>query len=233
MINSGKHETVVENYLNMDLGSSKGISIPMETIAVTISTEYLLGDYVKGFISEIDMRTPLRGQQIALTEAELMEYLGYLLTVRCQYVRGEKVPWQELKLLWIPSFMQFVLSLIGEVEDREFGIKVVPFMDKESKLTLQKAITISEKLAVLQDDFDLVKDALPRTPVGNQSVMSSAVIGEYVRAYRKVEHPIYTYVAALLNMKLKEETALQSLYRFQYDDINFIHAALTVHRGIF
>lgn len=230
---STENRTVVDKYVNLDLGSGKMISIPMETVYVTINTKDLLGDFVRGFIRELTVRNPWRSEQITLTEGELLKYIEYLLTCRVKYVNGESVPWQQLKALWIPSFIQFILTMIGEVEDRDYGFRLMPAMNANSKLKFEDALATSQKLSTLADDFDMVKDAMPRSHEGNINVMSSAVIGEYVRSYRKTEHPVYTYVAAMLNLKLKEEAALSALYRFQYDDVNFIHTALSVTRSLF
>jgi hypothetical protein len=221
------------SYASIDLGNSKRISVPMETVIVEIDAHHLLNDYVRGFIREAASRNPWRAQQTELKERELMDYIDYLLTQRINYVNGNTVPWQSLKALWIPSFVQYALSLIGIVEDREYGIKLVPSMRAESKMKFSDAVVISDKLSLFDGEFDMVRDAMPRDTSGNTSVMSSAVIGDYVRSYRVTEHPIYTYVAAMLDLKLQQEAAFQSLYRFQYDDIAFIHTAISQVRKLY
>lgn len=86
---------------------------------------------------------------------------------------------------------------------------------------------------MLIDDLQIVQDGMPRSSDGNVDVMSTALIAGYVRSLKRVEHVAATYVTAFLGMKLKEEVAMQTLYRVQYDDIEFIATALTSQRGLY
>jgi len=67
---------------------------------------------------------------------------------------------------------------------------------------------------------------MPRNVEGNSEVMSTALIGMYVRAQHKV-NPLSTYVSAFMGLKLRQEATFQVLYRVKYDDIGFIQMALT------
>jgi len=221
------------SFENIDLGTPKPTSVPMEVIHVVVSTQNLLGDYSKAFIREAYRVNPLRAEQVALTCEELEDYCNYLLTQRVKSVAGDCSDFRKLKALYIPSWIQYNLSMIGEVTNRTMGLKMVPVMEEESQLTYNDALSISEKIGSFEDDLQIVQDAMPRSIEGNADVMSTAMIAGYIRAQRPVEHVAATYVTAFLGMKLREEIAMQVLYRVQYDDVAFIASALTTQKGLF
>lgn len=220
-------------FQDMDLGTAKPISVPMELVEIQISSADLVADYAKAFVSEAYRVNPRKAEQVKLTAEELLAYADFLLTQRVDCVKGVCKDFRRLKVLYIPSYLQYVLSMIGEFIDREMGLKFVPVMAKRSELTLKQAIAISEKVGSFIDDLQVVQDAMPRDPKGDKDVMSTALIAGYVRAYVKVDHPAATYVTAFLNMQLKKEAAFKALYRIQYDDYDFISMALTSQKGLY
>lgn len=219
-------------FSGLDLGSAKPISVPMETITVVIGTKNLMGNYAKAFIKEADRVNPLRLQQTQLTSDEMVAYSEYLLTKRIECVRGECTDFRKLKQLYIPVWIQYNLAMIGEVVIRDKGLRMVPVMEHPSEMTFEDALKISDKVGMLEDDLQMVKDAMPRKESGDPDVMTTALIAGYVRSMEKVEHVSSTYVTAFLGMKLREEAAMKILYRIQYDDLEFIATALSRERGI-
>lgn len=220
-------------FTNMDLGTGKPISVPMETIEVQVSVSDLVGDYAKAFVKEVWRVNPLRAEQVKLTEEEVLEYCNYLLTKRIEVVNDSCYDFRKLKNLYIPSYVQYVLSMIGRLVARQYGITMMPVMEETSAMTFEEAIIISDKIGAFENDLQIVIDAMPRTIDGNPDVMSTALIAGYVRSLKVLEHPSATYVTAFLDMKLKQETAFQALYRVQYDDIEFIATALTRAKGLY
>lgn len=220
-------------FSKLDLGSSKPTSIPQEIIHVTISEENLFGDYAKAFVAEAWRVNPLRAEQVALTESEVSSYVRYLVTQRVLCTKGECKEFRRLKALYIPVWIQYNLSMIGTVTLRSQGLKLVPEIQEESELTYNEALAISEKIGSFEDDLQIVQDAMPRSPEGDVDVMSTAMIADYVRALKPVEHVSATYVTAFMGMKLREEMGMKVLYRVQYDDVAFIQSALTTQKGLF
>lgn len=219
-------------FSNLDLGSAKPISVPMETITVMIGAQNLMGDYANAFIREAQRVNPGRLEQTKLTSAEMVSYSEYLLTKRVECVMGTCQDFRKLKQLYIPVWIQYNLSMIGEVVIREKGWKMVPVMENPSTMTFEEALAISDKIGMLEDDLQMVRDAMPRKETGDPDVMTTALIAGYVRSMEKVEHVSSTYVTAFLGMKLREEAAMKILYRVQYDDLEFIATALSRERGI-
>lgn len=217
----------------LDIGTAQPISVPVELVEVEVGVDDLIGRYAKAFVNEAHRVNPLRAEQIALTEDEVEKYCHYLLVQRVKTVQMDCPLFRKLKVMYIPSYVQYALAMIGRVDIREKGLQLVPVADDKDIMTYEEALEVSEKIGSLIDDLQIVQDAMPRDIHGNRDVMSCALCGGYVRSLEKVEHVSATYVAAYLGMKLRQEVAFQALYRVQYDDVEFIASALTTHKGLF
>lgn len=109
----------------------------------------------------------------------------------------------------------------------------MPVYKNDNVISFDEALVISEKISQFYDDLCIVQDAMPRDNTGNVDVMSTALIAGYMRSINPVTHVAATYVSAFLNMKLRQETAFQALYRVQYDDIGYIVSALSTQKGLY
>lgn len=218
-------------FQNLDLGTSAPTSIKMETVKVEVSTGDLIGDYAAAFVNECARKAPLTFDKVGLTKEEVLGYCGYLMTKRIETIELTCKDWRKLKVLYVPSFIQYVLSCIGEVTDYSKGLKFVPKLATQSDLTFEKAVEVSDKIAAFKEYVQLVRDAMPRSIEGDPDVMASAIIEGYVRSVEKVAHPAATYVTAFAAAKLAEECAFKSLYRIQYDDVDYIRHAMLSHIG--
>jgi hypothetical protein len=98
-------------------------------------------------------------------------------------------------------------------------------------MSYDEAVIISDKIGAFEEKLQMVRDAMPRGVAGDSEVMSCAIIESYVRSWKKVSHPSFTYVAAFLDAHLKNEIALKALYRIQYDDLEYIRAAMIANDG--
>lgn len=217
------------NFEGMVIGAAKPTAIPTEIIRVQMSATILLNNYAQAFVAEAARKNPLTFNVVKLTTQEMLDYVKYLLKKRIECVENTCKDYRLLKVLYIPSYIQYILSQIGEYFNREQGIKLIPTMsekDTKSIIKYEEAVAISDKIRAFEDDLQMVKDAMPRSVDGNADVMSCALIADYVRAQHKVEHVASTYVAAFAGFKLEEELAFKVLYRTQYDDIAFITSAL-------
>lgn len=220
------------NFMELDLGSAKPTSVPMEVINVKVEGD-LFGNYATAFVKEAWRKNPLRAEQVQLTAEEVDAYSRYLLTKRIESINGTCSDFRKLKALYIPAWIQYNLSMIGRVVIRDRGITLMPMEEQASQMTLEQAIEISEKIGMLEDDLQIVKDAMPRSEDGDLDVMSTAFIAGYMRSLNPVKHVASTYAAAFMGLKLKEEVAFATLYRVQYDDIQYIASALTTQRGLY
>lgn len=220
-------------FQNLDITSAKPISVPIETVEVEMSESNLFEGYAKAFVNEAYRVNPLRAEQVKLTQEEVLNYIKYLLVKRIETVNMNCPDFRKLKVLYIPVWIQYNLSMIGEVTIRDKGLKLIPTVADTNTISYVEAVAISDKIGAFESDLQIVKDAMPRDITGDVDVMSTAMIDGYVRAIDKVDHVAATYVTAFMGMKLKEEAAFKVLYRVQYDDIQFIATALTAQKGLY
>lgn len=226
-----QNSTNVSIFQTLDLTGSKPTSVATETIHVEISADNLLGQYARAFVNEAHRVAPLRAEQVGLTSEEVERYCEFLLYQRILSVKGQCDLFRKLKVLYIPIWIQYNLSMIGEVNIREKGLRLIPDMEAP-EMTYEEALKVSEKIGSFERDLQLVQDAMPRSQSGDRDVMSTALIAGYVRSLEKVEHVASTYVTAFLGMKLREEMAMSVLYRVQYDDVAYIASVLTTEKRI-
>lgn len=223
----------IEAFHSLDITSAKPISVPTEIVEVEMSESNLFDGYAKAFVNEAYRVNPLRAEQVKLTVGEMLSYMKYLLVKRIETVQMNCPEFRKLKVLYIPVWIQYNLSMIGEVNIREKGLKLVPTIADAETISYAEAVAISDKIGAFESDLQIVHDAMPRDITGDVDVMSTAMIDGYVRAIDKVDHVAATYVTAFMGMKLKEEAAFKVLYRVQYDDIEFIATALTAQKGLY
>lgn len=218
-------------FQSVDFGATKPTARQNDVVEVVIQPNQVLGNFAKAFVTEAERRNPLTFDRVGLTESEVEAYIHYLMSKRVESVRQECKDFRKLKLLWIPSFVQYSLRLVGLVTIYGEGLILTPIMKEPSTLTHADALVISEKIGAFSSDLQLVQDAMPRDVQGNVDVMSTALIAGYVCA-RKEVHVAATYVCAFLGLKLQQETAFQVLYRLRYDDLEYLASALLTQKGL-
>lgn len=222
-----------EQFLAMDLGTPGPIPARQDEILVEINTGPLVAAYARSFIQEANRINHKLVETTGLTEEEMLDYANFLFTQRVLHVQGKCDLWRKLKPLYIPSYIQYVLSMIGRVFIRSHGLKLEPTMKKLSKMSIDQAYVISEKIGAFERVMQIVQDAMPRDEAGHQDVMTTALIADHVRALNPVTHPGATYVTAFADMRLQREADFAVLYRVQYDDLHHIASVLTTQRGLY
>lgn len=218
--------------LSLDLSGTQAISVPLETVEVIVTAKTMVDDYAKAFVMEATRVNPERAKQVNLSEEEMKLYCKYLLINRVNFCAGMPVDMRQFKVMWMPSFIQLALRMVGIVVKRDIGLKFVPTTSDSCTMTKEQALQVSEKVAMFERDLQVVYDAMPRSVEGDPDVMSTALIAGYVRSIARVTHVVSTYVSAFLGMKLKEEQIFKVLYRVQYDDLSFISSSLMRAKGV-
>lgn len=213
-------------FASMDFKTSGPSPIALETVNVEIDPTTMLDDYASQFVKETYRVDPLVAERVELTEEEMKAYARYLLAKRIECVNNACRDFRLLKTLYIPSFLQYAISMIGEVVVRDRGLKMMPTYENDDIIDFKKASEISSRIRMFEGKLQMVLDGMPRTITGDVDTMSCALIAGYARAQYKVEHASSAYVAAFLGFKLKEELAMKTLYRVQYDDLEYMRAAI-------
>lgn len=217
-------------------GSVTPVPVKMEPVGVQVSGDFVF-HFARAFIAECHESKPLFAakDEYLPTEQEMIDYVAFILEQRILCVHGKCTLWRKLKQLWIPSWIQFCITNIGEVRLKEFGLVLTPEWkptDGRPALTFEQALIISEKIGMYSDRLSMVRDGFPRSIDGDVEVMSMVVIDGQVRSFKSDNHPLFSYVSGFLNMRLVRETVFKSLYRMSYDDIELILSALRSERRI-
>jgi hypothetical protein len=213
-----------ENYGFMP---SEPSATEMEDVVITINPSDFLDGYSKAFVFEAQRVNPLMFEAHPITEEEVSAYSTFLINERIKSVHHQCPNWKNLKLLWIPDWIQYVISLIGIFSNYDYGLKFIPVMDEGvSVITIQEALEISEKIAKYQSSIGMHRDAMPRGDEGDEDVMSCALISNRVKATKRLAHPESSYVAAFAGLTLRKEATMNILYRVSYDDLNYIRSDL-------
>lgn len=216
---------MLETQFNLNYGTQPTTST-IEEIKVKIDPNIFISDYAKAYKSELGRRNPARDAAVDLTIEELQKYFLGILAIRFDQIEGECKVWRQAKELYIPAWIQFVISQVGRVVDVEKGLVMIPIYKGE--YDINELLDISNKLQVFKPDgVSLLKDAFPRTTDGDKDLMSMAIIDGYVKAMSKIPHPIQSYVSAFLGMQLEKEAAFKVIYRIRYDDVEFIRTMLS------
>lgn len=217
-------------FQNLNFGT-KPTGVKLEKVIVTIDPSFMIGDFAQAYAAELNRRNPVRFNAIGLTKDDLNYYFTNLIVMRVESVRDQFKHWREAKALLIPSWIEFTMTCIGEVIDHDRGLDIIP--ECEGEYDFAKMLEISSKLRSFQSDgVQLHRDAFPRTKDGDVDTMSMAIIGDYVYSQSKDATPIFSYVAAYLGFKLKEEQSFKMLYRVRYDDVGYIRSMLLSEESV-
>lgn len=218
----------------IDYGTKLSTS-ELDIIQVSIDPKIILNDYAKATLVEMQRMNPEKFATLNLTHEALQSYFSYLVKKRVESVRGELKEWRQIRNLFMPAWVQFAISCVGEVIVQEFGLKFVPIMDSSVTIlglstddfTLQDAFIVSDILRSFKvDGLSVLDDGFPRSREGQKDTMTLSLIGGYVKGIWPVSHPIFTYVAAFLGLKILESQTFDNLYRCRYDEVNFISTML-------
>lgn len=222
--------TQTNKFENLDFGTVISTG-KLERIEVQIDPEMVVKDYSDAFVKELRRRNPQRFQAEEITADDMYTYSCGLLKIRVESVENNCPNWRRAKGLYIPAWIQFAISRIGESSDRKRGLQFVPVFNYSYDLDWMLAF--SDSLAAYADDgVALFQDAFPRDREGNLDTMSLAVINDYVKGQSQVQ-PVNSYIAAFLGFTLAKDTAFDVLYRVRYDDIDFIHDQLIHTKELF
>lgn len=224
------------DFTNLDFTGVKPTSVPMETIEVRIDPKTMVDDYARAFVREVRRCDPRRFEQAPITDEEMIKYCRYILRQRIACVNDECKDWRVIKNLYIPVFIQYAISLVGIVQINDKGLTLKPIMDQPNKdepeMKLSEALELSGRIGLYEKVVQVRLDAMPRDKRGDRDTMSCALIAGYVRSIDEVAHPVASYIAAFMGFTLMKESHFEVLYRTQYDDLEFIRAAMTNSRVV-
>lgn len=220
-----------QGFETLDFGT-KPTGVKIEVVDIQVNPELMLRDFAKAYERELYRRNKNMAIRYGVSDEELYDYFVGILAIHLKHDNGGLVKdWREAKKLYIPAWIQHVLSKVGTYVDPIRGLKFIPHI--EAEYDMSKLLEVSDRLAAFkQDGLQIFRDAFPRNTSGDPEVMSMIVAEDCVRSISPEAHPASSYVAAFLGFKLREDMALLNLYRVKYDDIIYVHEMLLREESI-
>lgn len=213
-----------------------------QVVKVVVDPVKMIADWGLAYARDLERRNPLKYRAakcdvtidsevktIALTEEVVTKYMTQLIIYRIKDVNNElKGIYQQLKRLGVPAWIQFAISQIGIAHDWERGLEFVPVLSgAKDEYSIDTMLKISSVLRSFEPDGKpFFVNAWPKTKEGDKDVMSYAIIDGFVSGNDVDAHPLKTYIAGFLGMKLKEELTYKMLYRINYDEVTQLRTML-------
>jgi len=194
-----------------------------DELEVVIQPDRLIGSYAKALIDQTWSVNEPMAARVGLSEEELTSYLTFLIVQRVLWVNGEAKERNKLQLLWIPAFADLILTEIGTVHVRDFGITIVPKLNSTEAITFDEAKVISDKLGRFAEYITMFTNQFPRRLEGDLEVMSTALIDGYLKSFTTKVTPSSRFIAAYLGNQLRAKEALRGLFRVSYEPIDYIN----------
>lgn len=212
---------------------SRPHGISVEEINLTFNLD-MFSDYAKAYYGEIQRRNIRKLEATQLSIDELDEYFRGLFIIRIKSLHnGGFKDWRQAKLLFIPAWIQLIISKYGVLNKPEFGLRIVPTI--EAEININNLLITSQKLSSFTDDgMFMVRDGFPRDNEGDIDVMMMAVFENQVRGIIRPDNPspLAQLVAAFTNQKIEQDTTFKALYRISYDEVDFIKSMLLNDRRL-
>jgi hypothetical protein len=208
---------------NLEL--SAAIPVSLTHISVKYTGEGLedsLLNFASGVVNEIERNSPNLAEREEFDKNQLAEYFKWLIKKRVDAVNDQLQKPRNYKLVWIPVFIETMLSSIGHYYDRDRGIDYMPVADVHVSISDDEAFAISKKLATAERAIHLIQ-GMPLDPEGDRDVMMCAIIADVVQS-ASVVPPVKALIAAWLGQAIDQKYEL--LYRYQYDKVEYLLAAL-------
>lgn len=219
--------TLNSKFSKIDLGT-KVSTAQLDTIEVTVDPNLMVKQYAEATVARMQELNPTKFNSLEISVDLIFKYFAFLILSRVQQITGSLSYFRELQKMWIPVWVQFAISCVGEVIIQDYGLRLIPVAPTDFKLiSKEEALQVSDLLAKFErDGLSIIQDAFPRTRNGDQETMAFAIVDKYVFGMKPDLHPLKSYVAAFLGQKLVQSQALGALYRCRYDDVNYVASQL-------
>lgn len=218
--------------------------VDYQVVEVEIHPDFMVADWGEAYAADLERRNPLKfksssylfnGEKKQLTAQVITNYMAQLIIYRVDDVNNKlKGLYHLVKQLGIPTWIQYVISSIGNADDWDRGLHFVPVLPQSVvMMDINEMLAISHVLrSFTSDGKPFFTNAWPKTKDGDKDVMSYAVVDGFVSGNDKSALPIKTYVAGFLGAKLRQEITFKMLYRMNYDEVAQLRAMLITNDTI-
>lgn len=201
-------------------------------VEVKINATQMLQDFSNSFYLELSRANDRLVDRVQITAGEIMQYFTGILQLRIMDVQGGNKFRKYESQMYMPAWIQFSISQIGQVIDTTYGLTFNPTMDFE-ELDIDTMLKTSSKLKYFRDaGVELLNRAFPRSIQGDANFMTLAVIKGKVASYKEGQSPLSMYLAAFLDSTIEEHMTLRGLYRIEYQDVEYVKRVLETTGGL-
>lgn len=191
--------------------------IPMDLLEITVTVNpdnAVLIEYADALYSEISAELAKTGGREIIGQADIRNYVQWLVIQRVNWVNGDKVQAHPKgRDFFVPSYISVVLAHIGVVLDRDRNIMLKPTLPKGFKIeaggvefSKEDAKRISNHLMTWRNAGLEGVEGYEANKDGSFEFMTYCVIEDQVVRYEANAHPTFALLAATVALKGVEAT---------------------------
>jgi hypothetical protein len=213
-------------------------AIDMIRVKVDLTPSDLFTDLASAYFAEVTRITRFENKVSTINEESMLKYFQTLLYLHVQNVNSRvKTEYNKVKYnAIIPTPIYTLLTQIGEVVDKNFGLKFYPSFEIDSTELLSPSEMIDfgyELLRMENLGLKLTTNGLPSSNTsGELGFMGAYAYENEVRSYRH-DNPVYGFYAAMFKTKGIEQALGISALRVRYGYIDHYKSLIQVfvHEG--
>lgn len=223
----------------LDSKFSKPIPATHHQVVVELHMTDMANAYVQGILFEMARVMPNQWDMMPISSEEMHNYIIYIISERVKAIHGSCANWRADKELWIPSFIQYLISQMGEVFVADKGILVTCELADKVDYSLEDALKVNQKLRLYAEEMkSFHQDAFPRGKEGSLDFMVTAVIEGVVRSLSVLSHPAVTLLTAFTDMRVVRvddqdaDSVFLERYDQRYDEVPYIKSVFSSQAGV-
>lgn len=212
-------------------------AIDMIRVKVDLTPSDLFTDLASAYYVEVERVTRFETKVSTISEESMLKYFQTLLYFHVQNMTS-RVPLEYNKVKFnaiIPTPIYTLLTQIGEVTDKNFGLRFVPSFEIDIKALLSPSEMIEfgyELLRMENLGLKLTTNGLPGHDSGELGFMGAYAYENEVRSYRH-DNPVYGFYASMFKTNGIEQALGFKALRVRYGYVDHYKSLMQVfvHEG--
>lgn len=189
----------------------------LEEVYVTLNPELWSVQFSEALVNKVADSNHELSKNLKLLVEEVNQLMKYAIKTRVDYVHGRKVNKANNNELYVPVWVEMIISKIGIVELPEYGIKVIPVYE-DDVISYEEAVRISSRIKRAIRHIAIVNNWLDSDRKGDPDVMTLVLVDEVIKGW-KADSGAQAYISVFLGARLREESLFKSLFRVNYGSI--------------
>lgn len=215
-------ENVFEGLSNsLDL-NNQSVAVDVVRVKVELSPNEMFTDVAKAYCREVLRITRFESKQTIISEMTMEKFFNSVLYLHVSNVNSNvKSEYRSIiRRINLPTVLVSVLLNIGEVIDKDFGLKFIPSMDIDSEqlMSPSELEDFSQELLRLENlGLKITTTGLPLpNKCGTIGFMGSQLVENTdVRSYRH-DHPVMGFFRSMFRSQSLEQVIGLSALRVRY-----------------